>query len=804
MVLARFSSNLSQKVKVMKKKSLILLFCVVAVLSCFNVKAENIDSLERLLSDATGAKRATILNKLSYEYRSTTAKSAEYANEALLYARGAKDINQEIEALQNLANAIRKSEPDKAIDHALSALAKSKQIQSKKDEAKSLFYLSKCYISSDSAKCANYAFQGLSIAEAIEDNETQLLILQQIVFFYFNKGAYTKAIEFKLKRIAINERLKDKIGLADDYLGIGILYKTLGEYPKAIDFYQKCEKLQKQLNDVKGRAQTLSNLGIIFFYMEKWDMALSYYTEGLKLYEQSKDPVSKGFVANTLNSIGLVFKNKKDYKSSLEYYKKALAIYTELKINEGLAATKNNLSEVLLVQKNYPEAEKFCLDALRLNNESQQIKGTLGSMLILGEIYYNWNKPQKALEYYEKALRNIEDKDLTREYQEVYSKIAQSYASTGNFQKAYTYFHRFTSLKDSTLNAENSKQLNELGKKFETEKKDLQLKASEANAEKQKQRLFFSIFGIFALFIVIFLIYARYRLKNRANKELSVRNAQISQANEEIQAQRDEIGHQRDVLIKQKQEITDSIHYASRIQQVILPPLELIGQSLSDYFVFYKPRDIVSGDYYWFHQKGGKVIITAADCTGHGVPGAFMSMLGISFLNEISNKTDKIVASEILNQLKEYVITSLRQTGKENEQKDGMDIALVVLDLEQMKAQYAGAYNSMYLIRDKQLIEYKADKMPIGIYFRGDKKFTNNEFDLMPGDRIYICSDGYADQFGGPHGRKFMSQNLKKLLLDIHEKPMPEQREILDQTNLEWRGTEQEQVDDILVIGFKI
>lgn len=273
---------------------------------------------------------------------------------------------------------------------------------------------------------------------------------------------------------------------------------------------------------------------------------------------------------------------------------------------------------------------------------------------------------------------------------------------------------------------------------------------------------------------------------------------------EKIVAERTaEVRKQKDEIEQQKEEIEDSIHYASRIQRAVLPTKERLDAMLTDYFILFKPRDIVSGDFYWMGEKDNKVVLIAADCTGHGVPGAFMSMLGVSFLNDIVNKNDIIQSALILNELRTNVKSMLKQEGKEGEAKDGMDVALIIIDYNNMKVQFSGAYNPLYLYRNKELIEYKADKMPIGIYVKEKESFTTNEIDIQKGDALYIFSDGFVDQFGGPNERKFMTKNFKLLLGDICDKPMVEQREILDKTNVEWRG-KIDQIDDIIVVGVRI
>jgi len=263
-----------------------------------------------------------------------------------------------------------------------------------------------------------------------------------------------------------------------------------------------------------------------------------------------------------------------------------------------------------------------------------------------------------------------------------------------------------------------------------------------------------------------------------------------------------EVVMQKEEIEMKNQEITDSIHYASRIQNAILPPDDYAQKILTDKFILYLPRDIVSGDFYWLHELDSKVITVASDCTGHGVPGAFMSMLGVAFLNEIVSKGNMIQAHEILNQLRAHVIKSLHQTGAEGESKDGMDIALCVYDLENMKLEFAGANNPLYLIRDNELIIYKGDKMPIGIHI-ADQSFALNEIDLKKGDIMYTFSDGYADQFGGPRGKKFMSKKMKELLLEIHKLDMDVQKKILKDSLYNWMK-DHEQVDDVIVMGVRV
>ncbi|MCK4750927.1 MAG: SpoIIE family protein phosphatase [Bacteroidales bacterium] len=303
------------------------------------------------------------------------------------------------------------------------------------------------------------------------------------------------------------------------------------------------------------------------------------------------------------------------------------------------------------------------------------------------------------------------------------------------------------------------------------------------------------------------------RVKERTN-EVVMQKEEIEAQKEEIEAQLDMATQQRDTISKQKDQILDSIRYAERIQSAILPPVEYLSDYLSDHFILFKPRDIVSGDYYWTTLKDDKLLIAVADCTGHGVPGAFLSMLGISSMNEIVNRNGSIRASQILAQLRDFVINSLHQTGTRGEAQDGIEIALCVIDTRKKTVEYAGANRPLYIIRKNgddpspgsdthRLIQYHADRMPIGIYDQETIPFTNHEIDLKRGDSLYLFSDGYVDQLGGPSRKTFRSRYFRKLLLEIQDHSMEEQKRILGEKLEAWRG-EVEQIDDILVMGIKI
>jgi serine phosphatase RsbU (regulator of sigma subunit) len=322
-----------------------------------------------------------------------------------------------------------------------------------------------------------------------------------------------------------------------------------------------------------------------------------------------------------------------------------------------------------------------------------------------------------------------------------------------------------------------------------------------AKIEQQQLILYLSIIFILLLVGLGYFIYRSYKIKKQANIALEKKNILIEKQNVEITEQRDLARDQRDRIAVQKKEIMDSIIYARRIQKAILPNIEMIQESLQHFFILFKPRDIVSGDFYWESRVDDEIIIIAADCTGHGVPGAFMSMLGVTFLNEIVNSKKITQPGKILDLLRDKVINSLNQQ-YDNPLRDGMDISVITYNFATKQVSFAGANNPLFLIHEGELTEIKADKMPIALY---DKmvSFSNNDVELQEGDCLYIFSDGFVDQFGGPKDKKFMKKRFKQLLIDNHHLPMEEQKELLDQAYEEWKG-EGEQVDDVLVIGLKI
>jgi serine phosphatase RsbU (regulator of sigma subunit) len=447
-----------------------------------------------------------------------------------------------------------------------------------------------------------------------------------------------------------------------------------------------------------------------------------------------------------------------------------------------------------------------------INNNNQIFKIDHSKFKILQpkfNIYFNNIKTNKGISF------ELSDLQLDSENNAIYIKIiAPNYIKKNSTQ--YQYF--VDGLMNGWSSWSTNQEINLIVKSgnytVNVRAKDIQGNTSEIKSMRftikppfTESNLFYALIGACIIALFLFISKARERKLIRDKKVLEQkvkeRTIEIQEKAEEIETQRDEIIKQRDEILDQQEDITASINYASRIQNAVLPLQDHFEKAFSDHFVLFKPRDIVSGDFYWIAEDKDKLYFTAADCTGHGVPGAFMSMLGVSSLNEIiGNENDNLTAARILELLREKIKFSLHQTGKEGENKDGMDMAMCIYHKNKNMIEYAGAYNPLYLIRDSELLEYKADRMPIGIYHVEKEHFTNHEIKVKKDDRIYIFSDGYADQFGGPGETKFKSVNIKKMLLEIHVKTMHEQNLILEERFEKWKG-DLSQIDDLIFIGIK-
>ncbi len=645
---------------------------------------------------------------------------------------------------------------------------------------------------SDFNKALSYAQKALDLSNKVNSDEGRLEAYYNIALTNDAQGNYIYALEYYFRTLKLAQELELKKKEALILNKLGNIYMQQGDYVEALNNHIKSLQIKEELKDTFGISTSYNNIGTVFHRQGNYLKAKEYY---LKSFQIEKANNYKPGIASSYNNLGVVYEEQREFDSALIYYQKSIEINEELENTKQLASTYNNIAFIYDMQGDTEKALEHYFKSLEINKQTGSKARIANSYISIGKYYNAIWEYHKAIEYLEKALtigREIRSLDLIRLSAK---ELSHSYSNLERYKEAYEHHVLYKKAEEQVSNEENVKRFTQLEMQYEFDKKQKAIefeqkqREMEYKARMKRQRIITAslIVGITLMILLIFVTYRSYRRKKRDNDLLF-------QKSKKIELQRDEIE-------EQKKEITDSIYYASRIQKALLPPNDFMGEILPDYFILNKPRDIVSGDYYWMNQRDNKIFITAADCTGHGVPGAFMSMLGVAFLNEIVNKESIQHANEILDELRDYIIKYLHQTGKEGESQDGMDMAMVMIDKDNGHIEFAGAYNPLYLVRNNELQEIKANRMPIGIYKKQDP-FSNNIIDVQKGDVFYIFSDGYVDQFGGEKGKKFKAKRFKELLIEIHKNDMAEQKLLLDETMERWKKN-YTQIDDILVVGVR-
>jgi serine phosphatase RsbU (regulator of sigma subunit) len=467
----------------------------------------------------------------------------------------------------------------------------------------------------------------------------------------------------------------------------------------------------------------------------------------------------------------------------------------------GMSVNSNMLKQAIKTKEDWENLFGKASEEIMIQRD------TIRKQLDVIQLQKNEILEQKAL--LERLDSEISEKEKTlNEKQKIlddqYVRISRQQGEISDQKVTILNQQKEVMIQKDTLSRQKAKistQLAHIGEQLQKiSEQDDKIKMQLEAIEKQKMIIGFVIFAFLLVSFLGYYIYRGYKIKKEANLRLEEKNRTISLQKDEIEKQRDHVSAQRDLIAYHERQLMDSIMYAKRIQTALMPSLELFSDKL-EHFVLYKPLAIVSGDFYWVSKQNNLQVIISADCTGHGVPGAFMSMLGVTMLNEIVNGKHILMPDQILENLRQGVIKSLNQAEEIESVKDGMDIAIVVVDFERSLMWYAGANCPLYLVRGKELIHYREDKMPVAIHY-SMTPFTLQEIELQKGDAFYIFSDGYADQFGGPKQKKFMSGQLKELLVEMSEIPMLLQGEKLNEIFEQWRG-DCPQVDDVTFIGIR-
>ncbi len=611
--------------------------------------------------------------------------------------------------------------------------------------------------------------KGVKIWEKLGETDSYMNGINNIAILFRRIGNLHKSLYYNQIQLDHYLKHKDSSNLAKVYNNMGNLYSDFGDKKMAMEYQRKGVVLRKKLKDMEGLASCYNNLALLYADNKDFDSAIYYYNKGLEIPEGKKSPSLYGAINNNMS---ISYQAMKNLDLAEFHILKSITWRDSVGDNHGSCQGRTNLADIYRQKGDYKSAKKLALSSLKLATEFNYSDELMLVYLQLAKINAATNNHKEAYEYMQKHL---EIKDKLKNKDEI--------LEVARIETAYKYDQKM--LEDSLKSAQEKELLI----------KQQELESLEFEEQKKRQQVItWSGVGVgMALLFVVFVLL-------KSNKAKSRTNHLISQKNKEIEKQ-------RETLQTKNNEVLDSINYAKRIQDAILPTNEDIKSYLPDHFLIFQPKDIISGDFYWLEKKNDLLYFAVADCTGHGVPGAIVSVICANALTKSVVEDELTEPGKILDRTRELII---HQFAKNNSNvQDGMDISLAALkqvnhEDTSFSLQFSGAHNPLWIIRKDALeIEViEADKQPIGKY-SNETNFHTHEVILNHGDTIYLFTDGFADQFGGEKGKKFKRANLKRLLLEIQDKTMIEQKEIIVLEFSKWKG-HLEQIDDICILGIRL
>jgi tetratricopeptide (TPR) repeat protein len=673
------------------------------------------------------------------------------------------------------------------------------------------------------------AFQkALTIRERIGDQQGIANSYNNIGIIHKTQGRYAEALESYQKALTIRERIGDQQGIASCYNNIGLIHKTQGRYAEALESHQKALAIHERIGDQQGIASCYNNIGLIHTNQGRYAEALESYQKALTIRERIGDQQG---IAACYGNIGNIHADQGRYAEALEAYQKALTILKRIGDQQGIAACYGNIGIIHVAQGWYAEALEAYQKALAISERIGDQKDIALSYTNIGTLYQAQGLYAIARSYFQKALAIAQPLGLQDELDDIYLNLAQTdsaLAALGQnhlWKSAYLHHRLYAAYKDSVLNKESIRKQAQLESQYEYEKKTALLKAEQEKEralaaaqlrQRETQRnLSLLALGIALIGLVTFaILYRKIRQQRdliqkqsdeiqQKNLALEQYNAELKSTNQALEESNRIIQQQAETLLEKNEEILDSIRYAERIQRAILPSAEKWQRLLPESFLLYKPRDIVAGDFYWLEETERYIFLGVADATGHGVPGAFVSIVCANALHKAVLEEGLESPAEILWRVREVVVSQLTQAGEKV--KDGMDIGLIRFAKgDRSRAVFAGANRPLWIVSAEGLLEVAGTRQPIG-YVEEPKPFE--EVELMLGSRapamVYAFTDGIVDQMGGPKGRKLLPKGMREWLSGLWSQPVAEQAESLTALFETWRG-ERHQIDDVTIVGVRV
>ncbi|MBI3509669.1 MAG: SpoIIE family protein phosphatase [Bacteroidetes bacterium] len=664
-----------------------------------------------------------------------------------------------------------------------------------------LLSLSRIFRETDSIKARSYAERGLELARKTGRKDQEASAIFVLADVRNNASDMKTAIPLYLESASLYKEANSQVKYFRTLRLLGTCYANIGDFENAYKYLGLARDGFEKLNDYDQLKVVLNKLTAAYYAEKDYQRVKTITEESLERAIANSD---SSILTALYGNLGLAFIELNEYDSSAFYLNKSVAIDIATSDSLSLAGDYLNIGFLYSRKNDIDNALKYYEASYSIFHEHHSLEDECTLLNNIGNIYFRKKDFRTAIDHSFRSYSIALSLELPDDEKEAAQDLAKEYAAIGGFDSAYKYSTIWSTLKDSLFNIEKVDAIESVQTRFDVDKKKrenelLSKKLQVTQLAGEKQKIYtYSMIGIATLILIVaFLSLRGYRQKKKAN-------GLLEEKNKLIHSQKLEVERQKDILDEKQKEIVDSITYAKRIQGALLASDSLLKKNLPDHFVFYKPKDIVSGDFYWANlTPAGKFLLLTGDCTGHGVPGAFMSLLNITLLNEIVNEHRITQPDDILNEVRSDIISALNPDGSNITSWDGMDCSICSFDFRNNKMSFSSAFNPILIIRNGETIEFPADKQPVGFFDKEVKPFTLQKEDLNPGDMVYTFTDGFADQFGGGKGKKYKFSRMKEMLGAISKLPMNEQKKKLEEEFNSWKG-DLFQVDDVLVIGIKV